>query len=141
MLTIRQPVAVKLILTENTKQQILMDYRRQVDRLTAEMDQIDVQGRQALEQAMAQGGDAVQQLRMRLDQERASRNQQREQFIQQIQTIQQLELGTEVQNMNVETSVEVRVGDDWSKVLRGAEIILKDGIIHEIRRGGELVTE
>jgi len=141
MLTIRQPVAVKMILTEATKQQILMDCRRQIDRVTAEIDQIDTQGTQALEQALAQGGDAAQQIRARLDQERATRNQQREQLIQQIQTVQQLELGTEVQNMNVETSVEVRVGDDWAKVLRGAEIILKDGIVHDIRRGGDSLSE
>ncbi len=139
MLTIRQPVAVKFILTETTKQQILAEQRRQVDRLTAEIEQIEQQGAAMLEQAMAQGGAQAQELRQRLEQEKNNRIQQREQVIQQIQQIQQMELGTEVPNMNVETTVDVRVGDDWSKILRGAEIIIKDGIVHEIRRGGEPV--
>jgi ElaB/YqjD/DUF883 family membrane-anchored ribosome-binding protein len=139
VLTIRQPVAVKFILTETTKQQILAEQRRQVDRLTAEIEQIEQQGTALLEQAMAQGGGQAQELRQRLEQEKNNRIQQREQVIQQIQQIQQMELGTEVQNMNVETTVDVRVGDDWSKILRGAEIIIKDGIVHEIRRGGEPV--
>lgn len=137
MLSIRQPVAVKFILTETTKQQILEEHRRQIDRLTSELEQLDVQSRQAIEQAMSQGGDAAQQVRDRFEQEKAARVQQREQLIQQIQQIQQMELGTEIQNMNVETNVDVHVGDDWGKVLRGAEIIIKDGIVHEIRRGGE----
>ncbi|WP_303799866.1 YlqD family protein [Alicyclobacillus macrosporangiidus] len=141
MITIRQPVAVKFILTETTKQQILNEQRRQVERLTAELEQLEQQGRQLLEQAMAQGGDVAQQVRQRIEQERNTRVQQREQLIQQIQQIQQMELGTEIQNMSVETTVDVHVGDDWSKILRGAEIIIKDGIVHEIRRGGEPVYD
>lgn len=136
MLNIRQPVAVKVVLTELTKQQILNEQRRQVEQLMAELEQVEQQGKQAIEQAMAQGGNVAQQVRQQVDAERNRRIEQREQLIQQIQQIQQLELGTELQNMTVETSVEVNVGDDWSKVLLGSEIVVKDGIIHEIRRGG-----
>ena len=139
MLSIRQPVTVKFILTEQTKQQILAEQRRQIEQLTAELDQVELQGKQALEQAMAQGGPAAQEVRQQVEQARNQRLEQREQVIQQIQQIQQLELGTELQNMTVETMVDVNVGDDWSKVLMGAEIIIKDGIVHEIRRGGQTV--
>ncbi|WP_274434357.1 YlqD family protein [Alicyclobacillus sp. ALC3] len=141
MLSIRQPVAVKFILTELTKQQILTEHRRQIDHLTEELEQLEIQGKEALEQAMAAGGDVAQQVREQIEQERMNREQQREQLIQQIQQIQQMELGTEIQNMNVETSVDVRVGDDWGKILRGAEIVIKDGIVYEIRSGGESVRE
>lgn len=141
MISIRQPVAVKFILTELTKQQILTEHRRQIDSLTEELEQLEVQGKQALEQAMAQGGDAAQQVREQIDQEQNNRLQQREQLMQQIQQIQQLELGTEVQNMNVETSVDVSVGDDWGNIVRGAEIVIKDGIVYQIRRGGEVEAE
>ncbi|KPV45424.1 hypothetical protein AN477_03260 [Alicyclobacillus ferrooxydans] len=138
-MSIRQPVTVKFILTEQTKQQILAEQRRQIEQLTAELDQVELQGKQALEQAMAQGGPAAQEVRQQVEQARNQRLEQREQVIQQIQQIQQLELGTELQNMTVETMVDVNVGDDWSKVLMGAEIIIKDGIVHEIRRGGQPV--
>lgn len=141
MLTIRQPVAVKFILTETAKQEIIGEHRRQIERLMTELEQLDQQGKAALEQAMAQGGSAAQEVRERLEQERNNRLQQREQLFQQVQQIQQMELGTEIQNMNVETSVEVKVGDDWGAVLRGAEIIVKDGIVQEIRQGGRTVSE
>lgn len=141
MISIRQPVAVKFILTELTKQQILTEHRHQIERLTEELEQLEVQGQQALEQAMVEGGDIAQQVREQIDQERVNRLQQREQLMQQIQQIQQLELGTEVQNMNVETSVDVSVGDDWGSIVRGAEIVIKDGIVYQIRRGGEVEAE
>jgi len=140
MLSIRQPVAVKIILTELAKQQILTEQRRQVEQLMAELEQIEQQGKQAIEEAMAQGGQVAQQIHQQLDEERAKRFQQREQLIQQIQQIQQLELGTELQNMTVETNIDVSVGDDWNKILLGSEIIVKDGVINEIRRGGESVV-
>lgn len=139
MFSIRQPVAVKFILTDNTKQQILLEHRTQVERLTVELEQLEVQGQEAVEQAMSQGGDVAQQVRERVEQEKNSRIQQREQLIQQIQQIQQMEIGSEIQNMTVETSVEVRVGDDWGKILLGAEIVIKDGMVYELRRGGERV--
>lgn len=139
MLTIRQPVSVKFILTETTKQQIIAESRRQADQLTNELEQLEAQGQQALEQAMAQGAEAAQQMREHLEQETNNRIAQREQLIGQIQQIQQLELGTEIQNMTVETSVDVKVGDDWGQILRGSEIIIKDGIVQEIRRGGTAV--
>ncbi|QSO54996.1 YlqD family protein [Alicyclobacillus curvatus] len=138
-MSIRQPVSVKFILTEQTKQQILTEQRRQVEQLSAEIDQVDQQGKLALEQAMAQGGSAAQEVRQQIEQQRNQRMEQREQLIQQVQQIQQLELGTELQNMTVETMVDVNVGDDWGKVLIGAEIIIKDGFVHEIRRGGQPV--
>lgn len=137
---IRQPVVVKTVLTEQTKQQIIQEQRRQVEQLMIELEQLEQQGKQAMEQAMAQGGQVAQQIRQQLEQERAKRLQQREQLIQQIQQIQQLELGTELQNMTVETTVEVNVGDDWSKILMGSEIIVKDGVVQEIRQRGQTIA-
>ncbi|WP_245578042.1 YlqD family protein [Alicyclobacillus herbarius] len=141
MLTIRQPVAVKIVMTETTKQQIIAEYRRQIEQLTMELDQIEQQGRQAIEQAMAQGGEIAQRVREQVEEERNKRIQQREELIQQIQQIQQMPLGTEVQNMTVETTIDVHVGDDWSEILRGAEIIVKDGIVQEIRQRGTTLSD
>ncbi|MCL6633370.1 MAG: YlqD family protein [Alicyclobacillus herbarius] len=140
-MTIRQPVAVKIVMTETTKQQIIAEYRRQIEQLTMELDQIEQQGRQAIEQAMAQGGEIAQRVREQVEEERNKRIQQREELIQQIQQIQQMPLGTEVQNMTVETTIDVHVGDDWSEILRGAEIIVKDGIVQEIRQRGTTLSD
>jgi F0F1-type ATP synthase membrane subunit b/b' len=140
MLTIRQPVAVRLILTEQTKQQILQESREQIDRLNYELEQIEEQGKEAMEQAMSQGGDVAQQLRDQIEQEQAERIQQRDELIEQIQQVQQLEIGSEVQNMTVETTVDVNVGDDWNNILQGSEIVVKDGVVQEIRRGGIVHT-
>lgn len=138
---IRQPVAVKFILTEMAKQQIIQEHRKQIEQLGHELEQIEEQGKQAIEQAMSQGGELAKQVREQVETEKNNRLMQREQLLQQMQQIQQLELGTEIQNMNVETVVDVRVGDDWSKILMGSEIVVKDGVVIDIRRGGQSFQE
>ncbi|QRF23749.1 hypothetical protein FY534_08805 [Alicyclobacillus sp. TC] len=138
---IRQPVAVKFILTEMAKQQIIQEHRKQIEQLGHELEQIEEQGKQAIEQAMSQGGEIAKQVREQVETEKNNRLMQREQLLQQMQQIQQLELGTEIQNMNVETVVDVRVGDDWSKILMGSEIVVKDGVVVDIRRGGQSFQE
>lgn len=136
---IRQPVAVKLILTETTKQQIVHEQRRQIEEVINELEQIELQGKEALAQAMAQGGDIAQQVRQQIENEKGVREQRREELFQQMQQIQQMELGTEIQNMTVETVVTVNPGDDWTKVLLGSEIIVRDGVIMDIRQNGQSV--
>ncbi|EPZ51594.1 MULTISPECIES: YlqD family protein [Alicyclobacillus] len=136
---IRQPVAVKVVLTETTKQQIIQEQRRQIEQVSNEIEQLEAQGKEALAQAMAQGGDIAQQVRQQIDNERTTRERRREELFQQMQQIQQMELGTELQNMTVETTVSVKPGDDWTKVLLGAEIIVRDGIIQEIRQNGQKI--
>ncbi|MFB5191523.1 YlqD family protein [Alicyclobacillus fastidiosus] len=136
---IRQPVAVKLVLTEATKQQIIQEQRRQIEQVINELEQLETQGKEALAQAMAQSGEFAQQVRQQIENEKNTREQRREELFQQMQQIQQMELGTEIQNMTVETMVSVKPGDDWTKVLLGAEIIVRDGIIQEIRQNGQKI--
>ncbi|GLV14641.1 hypothetical protein Heshes_23250 [Alicyclobacillus hesperidum] len=138
-MVIRQPVAVKFILTEAAKQQIIAEQRRQIEQVMNELEQIEEQGKQAIEQAMAQSGELAQQVRQQVENEKRVREQRREELFQQMQQFQQMELGTEIQNMTVETMVEVKPGDDWTKVLLGSEIIVRDGIVVEIRQNGQRI--
>ncbi|KRW92361.1 hypothetical protein SD51_02215 [Alicyclobacillus tengchongensis] len=138
-MVIRQPVAVKFILTEAAKQQIIAEQRRQIEQVMNELEQIEEQGKQAIEEAMAQSGELAQQVRQQVENEKRVREQRREELFQQMQQFQQMELGTEIQNMTVETMVEVKPGDDWTKVLLGSEIIVRDGIVVEIRQNGQRI--
>ena len=137
MLTIRQPVAVKFILTEETKQGWLAELRRMVNATIAELEELEFRSKQWLRDAEKQGEGAVEAARQRIEGERTQREERREQLIAQLSQIQQMDIGSEVPNGTVETSVDVSLGDSWEKVLLGSEIIVKDGVIVEIRRNGQ----
>ncbi|MCY0877285.1 MAG: YlqD family protein [Firmicutes bacterium] len=136
MLTIRQPVAVKFVLTEETKQNWLAELRRLINTTIAELEELEFRGKQWVRDAEKQGEAAVEAANQRIEMERAQRVERREQLIAQLSQIQQLDLDSEVPNGTVETTVEVKVGDAWDQVLQGSEIIVKDGVIVEIRQNG-----
>lgn len=136
MLTIRQPVAVKFVLTEDTKQAWLAELRRVINATIAELEELEFRGKQWVRDAEKQGEAAVQAAEQRIEEERGQRVERREQLIQQLSQIQQMDLGSEVPNGTVETTADVEVGDSWDKILLGSEIVVKDGVIAEIRRGG-----
>lgn len=136
MITIRQPVAVKFILTEETKQNWLAELRRLINATIAELEELEFRGKQWMRDAEKQGEGAVEEASQRIEMERTQRVERREQLIQQLSQIQQLDLESEVANGTVETNVDVNVGDSWEKVLQGSEIIVKDGVVIEIRQNG-----
>ena len=137
MITIRQPVAVKIILTEETKQTWLAELRRLVNQTIAELEELEFRGKQWQRDAEKQGEAAVQATEQRIEMERSQRVERREQLIAQLSQIQQMDIDSEVPNGTVETSIDVEVGDSWEKVVLGSEIVVKDGIVVEIRRSGE----
>ncbi len=136
LLTIRQPVAVKVILTEETKQNWLAELRRHINATIAELEELEFRGKQMLREAEKQGEGAVQATEQHLENERNQRVTRREQLIQQLTQIQQMDLNAEVANGTLETTADVQVGDSWEQILLGSEIVLKDGIVVEIRRNG-----
>ncbi|KYP80556.1 hypothetical protein AYW79_10945 [Ferroacidibacillus organovorans] len=139
-MTIRQPVAVKVILTEETKQQWLAELRRLINATIAELEELEFRGKQWLREAKEQGEAAIAATEERIESERSQRIERREQMIAQLSQIQQMDIGEEVPNGNVETTVDVKVGDSWDTVLLGSEIILKDNIVVEIRQNGQSIT-
>lgn len=139
MLTIRQPVTVKMILTEETKQNWLAELRRLINGTIAELEELEFRSKQLLREAEKQGDAAVKATEEQIEVERMQRVQRREQLIAQLSQIQQMDLNAEVPNGTVETTVDVQIGDSWDAVLLGGEIVVKDGVVVEIRRNGQAV--
>ncbi|MFD2171401.1 YlqD family protein [Tumebacillus lipolyticus] len=139
MLNLRVPVQIKIVLTEETKAQITGEINQAIQGVQHELEQIDFQSRKALQDAEKNGPQAVNSVQARINQEVGMRMERREQMMQQLVQIQQSPIGSEIPGGQVDTNVEVRVGDVWENVIQGTEIILKDGIVVEIRREGDEV--
>jgi hypothetical protein len=138
MLKVNVPVPVKLILTEQTKQQITSEMNGAIQQIQHELEQIEFQSRSALSDAEQSGNpQAVAAIQGRINQERGMRVERREQIMQQLVQIQQTPIGTEVPGGQIETTLEVRIGDQWDDVIQGTEIVLRDGVVVEIRRAGD----
>jgi len=134
-------VAVKAIVTENFKTQVGTEINRNLAQIDAELQQLDFKGKRAIteiEKRYPQGmpPDArgqVDSIRMQVEQEKMRLLQLKEEMTGQSQALAELPLGSVVTQFTVENPVEVRVGENIFQRLEGGEILVKDGIIQEIR--------
>ncbi|MDD4169601.1 MAG: YlqD family protein [Desulfotomaculaceae bacterium] len=131
-LTLIRPVLVKVIVTDNYKKAAIMELQDAIGRIEHELQRLDFQEKRLAaefekknQQGLPAGGQHLVQERQRLMETR-------QQLVDRVKNIGQLELGVEVVYGKMESPVEITVGDDWRRVL-GVEIVLQDGIITDIR--------
>lgn len=137
---IRQ-IAVRAIVTENFKNQVSNEIQRNLQQIDAELQQLEFKGKRAISEIekRAQGAmtqDArvqVETIRGQVEQEKMRLLQLKEEMMGQNQALTELPIGSVVTQFTVENPVEVRIGENIFQRLEGGEILVKDGIIQEIR--------
>lgn len=134
-------VAVKAIVTENFKQQVGAEIARNLGQIDAELQQLDFKAKRAiadLEKRSPQPMPAevraqIESIRQQVEAEKMRLLQLREEMTGQSQALAELPLGSVVTQFTVENPVEVRLGENIFQRLEGGEILVKDGVIQEIR--------
>ncbi|GEN34131.1 hypothetical protein ADA01nite_15910 [Aneurinibacillus danicus] len=136
MLTVKRKVKVMMVLTETSRKQMQEEFADMRKRYELELEQLNFQAKKLLQEAQRKGRDALEIVQRRLTQERQAREEKLSQVSFQLDQLANLPLGSELHYTTVESDVEVKVGDDWGKVMTGTEIVLQDGIVKEIRERG-----
>lgn len=137
---IRQ-IAVRAIVTENFKTQVASEISRNLQQIDAELQQLEFKGKRAIADIEKKtGGLATADTRMQIETVRGQVEQEKMRLLQlkeemqsQSQALTELPIGSVVTQFTVENPVEVRVGENIFQRLEGGEILVKDGIIQEIR--------
>ncbi|HZW48722.1 MAG TPA: YlqD family protein [Bacillota bacterium] len=131
---IHYPVTVKVIVTEPFLAGLRLEIDAQIKRLLTEIDQIIYQQKLlSLEQTKNPKKQMTVQLQQ-LEIEKQKRLDAQQRMLERKKESLQLTVGSEVLHSKNEGSIEVAVGDEWQSVTM-QEIILKDGIVVEIRSG------
>ena len=132
-ITVVRPVVVKAIVTETFKRQYLSELEDTIKRLDAVVSQIDTQIRRTeLERQITPQARAIRQ---QLEVERSRQEAARMELAARIKEAEALELQSEYSQGTVESTVELNVGDNFFTRLARAEIVVRDGIVIEIREG------
>lgn len=130
-MTISRPVVIKAIVTESFKRLYMQDLEEAIKRVDAIEQQLDSQIRRAeLERTVSPQARAVRQ---QLELERARQEAAKVELEMRLREAQQLALNSEFAQGTVESLVQVNIGDNLFNRLGSAEIVVKDGIIMEIR--------
>ncbi|MBS4172492.1 YlqD family protein [Bacillus sp. FJAT-49736] len=126
---ILQPVVVKQVLTENSKEKLLYSYHEKRQLLQKECDQL----RFELKKLERTKKFPSTSLKNHFEKEINNRQEKVKLIEFQIEQLNILPLGSEITEQNIQSVVEIKVGDDWGKLTNERMIIVKDGFITEIR--------
>jgi len=134
-------IAVRAIVTENFKNQVGQEINRNLQQIDAELQQLEFKGKRAIADIEKRTAGVVtadarvqmETIRQQVEAEKMRLLQLKEEMQGQFQALNELPLGSVVTQFTVENPVEVRIGENIFQRLEGGEILVKDGVIQEIR--------
>ena len=130
-ITVQRPVVIKAIVTEAFKRLYIADLEEAIKRVDAIVQQIDVQSRRfELERQVT---PQTRNIRAQLEMERQRQEATRMEIQARLREAQDLQLNTEFLQGTIEGTVDVSIGDNLFDKISRTEIIVKDGIVLEIR--------
>ncbi|NJL45236.1 MAG: hypothetical protein HC922_04760 [Leptolyngbyaceae cyanobacterium SM2_3_12] len=140
-LLLKRVVNIKAIVTPLWKEEAQKQLQSQINEMDSRLQQLEMQGQRMMTELQKQvdaqpGNVSIQQqiadVQNRLNQDKSKLLQQKNQNLQQLQQVQTIELDKEVDQGKVESFFNVSVGDNLVRKLQ-IEILIKDGVIQEIR--------
>jgi uncharacterized membrane protein YfbV (UPF0208 family) len=134
---LKRPVAIKAVVTEKFKTEAAKEIQQALQNFDLALQQLEFQGKRALADVenanIPNKAEVKANLEGQVEQQRAQINQQKAELIQRLNFISQLEMNSEFMQATVDNYVEVKVGDNLYEKLSNTEVLVKDGIIVEIR--------
>ncbi|MBU5211038.1 MULTISPECIES: YlqD family protein [Heyndrickxia] len=124
-----QTVTVKQVLTEQSKKELHQSYYQKKMMLQKECDQL----RFELKKLDRTKKFPSASLKSHFEKEINGRKEKIKLIDFQIEQLNLLPLGSEIKEKEVQALVDVNVGDSWDQITKEQMIIVKDGIIIEIR--------
>jgi len=138
---LKRPVLIKAIVTEVFKTNANAEIQNALQQLDLQLQQLEFQSKRAigdLEKRMSDPGTGITRaqvdgLKGQVDGERNRLSNMKTELLQRMDTIKQLELGAEFIQGTVDNYVEVKKGENLYEKMSNTEVIVKDGVIVEIR--------
>lgn len=127
-------VLVKQVLTEKRKAQLLNELYDEKDQLLKEVDQLKFQLHKKIK-VNNNNQEHTRTIRTSFQKEMKQREEKIKGVDFKIHQLNKLELGSELRDGTIQSIVDIEVGDKWDELFNSSEIIVKDGIVHEIREG------
>lgn len=125
---ILQSVVVKQVLTEKSKKELLNNFESNLFQLRKECEQLQFEQKKLEKNSKFLGHE----IRNQFEVEIKKRTEKMKMVTFQIEQLNLLALGSEVKEKEVQAIVDVQIGDSWNNINQ-VEIVIKDGIVQEIR--------
>jgi len=139
-LLLKRPVTIKVIVTPRWKEEAQQQLQAQMAQIDAQIQQLESQGQRAIAEIQRQSliplppaaAQQIDNIQIQVNQQKSEFLEQKNQYLQQLQQIQLLELNQEVAQAQLESFFRVEKGDNLVAKMN-VELVLRDGIVEEIR--------
>lgn len=137
---LKRVVNVKVIVTPLWKDEVQQQLQAQINQTDQQLQQLDIEGQRAIAAIQKQnlqppGPQTLQQIdniQLQVNQKKSELLEQKNQFLQNLQQVQYLDLDQEVNQFQMEGFFRIEVGDNLISKTQ-VEIVLRDGVVEEIR--------
>jgi Skp family chaperone for outer membrane proteins len=138
-LLLRRSVLLKVVVTPRWKEEVERQLKTQMSQHDSQLQQVEMQGQRAIselqKQQSPQATQQIESINSQVNQKRTELQERKNQFLQQLEQVQQLSMEQEVAQGQIDSFFHVSVGDNLVKKMN-VEILVRDGVVQEIR--GEL---
>ncbi|MDY3973501.1 YlqD family protein [uncultured Veillonella sp.] len=131
-MTIRVPVTIKSKVTEDLKVKLTADLQHRLDLVEQDLQQLEFQAKRLESEQAKLDLQGIIQLRQQIEENKNQRLSIKADVAAKLKDVENLELGSEINQGTFERSVTVKVGDDFDSLM-GSEILLEDGKIVAFR--------
>lgn len=132
---VRRTVTLKVIVTEKYKEEQIKALEEAIAEVEQAQSQIEFRSRIYLADLQRQDISRAAAFRRQVESEKERQQEMRERLQEALQEIRSLSIGDEHTLGTVEGFVDLQVGDNFRQKMSGAEIVLKDDVVVELREG------
>ncbi|MDB5099443.1 MAG: hypothetical protein JWM80_3864 [Cyanobacteria bacterium RYN_339] len=134
-ISLRRQVTIVAIVTEQFRQQAAAELQAALQQSDMEAQQLEFQGKRALGDFEKRGasGAELENVKSQIEEQRNRIKAQKAELLGKLDMISKMEMNSEFIQGQVDNFVDVKVGDHLYAKLSNPQIIVKDGIVQEIR--------
>jgi uncharacterized membrane protein YgaE (UPF0421/DUF939 family) len=135
-LTLQRTVTIKVIVTEEFKKYLMAELERAIKNLDNQVLAMETQGKKLIENLKKQGEKTAKQVSAIVQQINLDKQQEtiaKADLEKKIEDARNLKIGSEFVQGTVNGFTSVKKGDNLYKKLGAVEVIVKDGVIQEIK--------
>ncbi|WP_378955443.1 YlqD family protein [Pelosinus sp. sgz500959] len=131
-ITLKCPIMIKSKVTEDLKQKLIADLQDGLNKVEMELQQLSFHAKRMMDEQAELDAEGLPALRQHIEVENQKRFDYKNQLVAKLKETEQLEIGAEISQGNLEQIVTLKVGDNLHDFM-SAEILLEDGKIIAFR--------
>ncbi|KJS18927.1 MAG: hypothetical protein VR72_20795 [Clostridiaceae bacterium BRH_c20a] len=131
-INVMRTIVVKQVVTENFQKKAAIEVQEALKKVETDMENFDKQTRKTITELTLKGHPQINQIKQQIDTEKEKLTSYKQQLLERLKIISKLNLNEEITQGTVDGPMEIKVGDNFDGLNR-VEIVLKDGVVMEIR--------